>query len=207
MSEFEHSNTESDEDDTEVFTIKDVPNMTKLSRELNLRYSQIFIDSFELIDLFVKDKRFTYHSFLEHFENNEFHRIYMKQAQKNLRQMHVHPHHYISVTQDALVVASKFLRSRSKKARIGAVYLLYTLYKTQPLKRYIMNISMTPEDYNRTKDLVDSCLKENIPQPAYCFCELDMRRAITITASTTNPCLEVSFFVVAKTPSVLLIIG
>lgn len=199
MSDFEYSNLSSDNSSdeevvTQVFTQKKKPdkNSIKVSRELQLHYSNLFIDSFTLIDLFVKSKTLTYNSFLEHFGSTKFHQIYAKRKYE-LKHPSVSPHHFITTTQDALAVASKFLRSHSKKARIGAVYLLFTLYRTQPLKTYLINVKMEPEDYHNTKELVNKYLNEGITHPAYCFYDLDIKRQITITANAVNPCLEVSF--------------
>lgn len=199
MSEFEYSNLSSDNSSdeelvTQVFTQKKKPdiNTIKVRKELQLHYSNLFIDSFTLIDLFVKSKKLTYNSFLEYFESTNFHQIYTKHKFES-KHVSVSPHHFITTTQDALAVASKFLRSHSREARIGAVYLLFTLYRTQPLKTYLINVKMEPKDYHNTKELVKEYLNEGLTHPAYCFYDLDIKRRITITASTVNPCLEVSF--------------
>lgn len=196
MSELENYDSESDNDDKDNLYINELPVTIafNVSKELNLRYSKMFIDCFNLIYLFVQDKRITYKSFLEHFENTKLHHIYMKPSKRDIMLATVTPHHYITIAQDVLAATSKFLRSDSKKVKIGAVYLLYTMYRTQPMKRYLVNIKMKPEDYKSTKEFVVSCLKENIPDPAYYFYKLDVLKKITITASITNPCLEVSFF-------------
>lgn len=200
MSEFEFSDCSSDDSssgfDDVIFQKSKNKNkkqdLIKVKRELNLYYSNLFIDSFNLIDLFVKSKNFTYNSFLEQFSAVYYHQIYAK-SKKKVKQAHVAPHHYITTTQDALAVASKFLRSHSKEARIGAFYLLYTLYKTQPLKTYLINIKMEPNDYRNTKELVDKCLMEGLLHPAFCFYDLDIKKKIIITAASINPCLEVSY--------------
>lgn len=194
MSDFEYTDLSDDgsDDENPVIPSKSkLDNPYKVSKELRLHYASLFIDSFNLIDSFVKSKKLSYDSFLEHFDSMKFHQIYAK-AKKDVKQKYVSPHHYISTTQDALAVASKFLRSHSREARIGAVYLLYTLHKTQPLKPYPINVKMEPKDYNSTKELVDKCLNEGLLHPAYCFYDLDMRRKITLTASSVIPCLEVS---------------
>lgn len=199
MSEFEFNGFDSDSGEDIVINVdcqlekKKISNLqvTKVSKELRLYYSNLFIDSFYLIDLFVKSKQFSYDSFLKYFDAVNFHQIYAKNKGE-VKNLTVTPHHYITTTQDAFAVASKFLRSHSKEARIGAVYLLHSLYKTQPLKTYPINIKLEPQDYNSTKELVDSCLKDGLTHPAYCFYDLDTRRKITISAAAINPCLEVS---------------
>lgn len=199
MSDFEYTDLSSEDSGDEEIIVshckqKKIPEcVLKMSRELRLHYSNLFIDSFTLIDLFVKSKILTYEAFLVHFDTMKFHQIYAK-PNKDIKRITVAPHHYITTTQDALAVASKFLRSRSKNARIGAIYLLYTLYKTQPLKHYPINIKLEPKDYHNTKNLVDRCLFEGILHPSYCFYDLDFKKNITITACAVNPCLEVSFY-------------
>lgn len=201
MSEFEYNSEDigesSDSEDeiiTRLPTVKKKPDISnvRILKELRLYYSNLFADSFYLIDSFIKSKQLTYDSFLRQFDAMNFHQIYAK-TKGEVQQVTVSPHHYITTTQDALAIASKFLRSRSKKARIGAVYLLYTLYKTQPLKRYSLNIKMEPKDYAATKELVDMCFNEGLLHPAYCFHSLDLKKKITISAATITPCLEVNF--------------
>lgn len=198
MSDFDYTDLSSeDSSDDEIIVSqckqkKNSENVIKVSKEFRLYYSNLFIDSFTLIDMFVKGKILSYNAFLVHFDSMKFHQIYAK-PNKDIKRITVAPHHYITTTQDALAVASKFLRSRSRNARIGAVYLLYTLYKTQPLKQYSINIKMEPKDYYNTKDLVDKCLFEGILHPSYCFYDLDLKKHISITACAVNPCLEVSF--------------
>lgn len=198
MSEFEYtsSNEESSEEEQMVFPFsykynKCTRNPIKVSRELRAYYSNLFIDSFNLIDLFIKSKTLTYCSFLEHFNSTKFHEIYAKYNREK-KLTNVSPHHYITTTQDCLAVATKFLRSKSREARIGAVYLLYTIYRTQPFTQYMIDIKMVRKDYLNTKELVNSCLNEGLRDPAYCFYQLDIKRKITITATAINPCLEVS---------------
>lgn len=200
MSEFEFSSLSSDsssEDEilpstskTKHRTKSDLKTI-KVSKELRLYYSSLFIDSFSLIDLFIKTKQLGYDSFLKCFDAVHFHQIYAKNKGE-VKNMSVTPHHYITTTQDALAVAAKFLRSHSKEARIGAVYLLYSLHKTQPLKTYPINIKLEPKDYKNTKELVEKYLYEGLMHPAYCFYDLDTRKKITITAAVVNPCLEVN---------------
>lgn len=199
MSEFEFSSlSSSDSDDDEIMNLspkdknKPVINCIKVARELHLYYSNLFVDSFSLIDLFVKSKILTYESFLKYFDSTNFHQIYAK-PKPDVKQLHVSPHHYITTTQDVFAVSTKFLRSHSREARIGAVYLLYTLFQTQPLKSYLINIKMEPIDYNNTKQLVEECFNQGLLHPAYCFYDLDIKKRITITATAINPCLEVSF--------------
>jgi len=199
MSEFEYTNSsseESSEAEDLVFPITSqqknhAQNAIKVSRELRTYYSNLFIDSFNLIDLFIKSKTLTYCSFLEHFNSTKFHEIYAKYNREN-KLTYVTPHHYITTTQDSLAVATKFLRSKSREARIGAVYLLYTINRTQPFTHYMIDIKMVRKDYFNTKELVNSCLNEGLRDPAYCFYQLDIKRKITITATAINPCLEVS---------------
>lgn len=199
MSEFEFNSMSSDSSvDDEVVRVptkNNKPNnhIMKISKELHLHYSNLFIDSFCLIDMFVKSQILTYESFLGFFDSTNFHQIYAK-PNRDIKQLSVSPHHYITITQDIFAVSTKFLRSQSREARIGAVYLLYTLYKTQPLKSYLINIKMEPIDYNNTKKLVEECFNEGLLHPAYCFYDLDIKKRITITATAVNPCLEVSFF-------------
>lgn len=199
MTDFEYSNLSTDDDEDILSDLpkkKPINQVTamKVSKELRLHYSNLFIDSFNLIDLFIKSKVLTYNSFLEFFTSTHFHQIYSNPKNKE-KQAYVSPHHYITIAQDALAVASKFLRSASREARIGAVYLLYSLYRTQPLKLYLINVKLTPEDYLNTKYLVDSCLLDGLPHPAYCFYDMDLKKKIKITATAINPCLEVSSFV------------
>jgi len=199
MSEFEYtssSNEESSEDEELVFPLtfkqkKYTHNAIKVSRELRTYYSNLFIDSFNLIDLFIKKKKLTYISFLELFDSSKFHEIYAKHNRKN-KHTYLAPHHYITTTQDSLAVATKFLRSKLREARIGAVYLLYTIHTTQPFKQYLIDIKMVRKDYFNTKELVHSCLNEGLRDPSFCFYRLDIRRKIIITATAINPCLEVS---------------
>lgn len=199
MTDFEYSNLSSSDDEEEVVCVLSkrnhnrFNNIVKVSKELRLHYSNLFIDSFNLIDLFIKSKVFTYNSFLNVFNSTHFHQIYAKPKKKE-KQIYVSPHHFITIAQDSLAVASKFLRSASQEARIGAVYLVYTLYKTQPLKMYLIKVKLTPEDYLNTKHLVDKCLNEGLPHPAYCFYDLDIKKKIKITVTAINPCLEVSQF-------------
>ncbi|VVC26576.1 Hypothetical protein CINCED_3A011717 [Cinara cedri] len=199
MSEFEYSDLSSDDDFSAeaVFGVRKIKFETtaRITRELRLHYSNLFIDSFNLIDLFVKSKKFTYDSFLECFDTSQYHQIYymLQKKKQKVGQNFVSPHHYISTTQDALAIASKFLRSSSKEARIGAVYLLYTLYKTQPLKTYIVKIKMEPLDYNNTKKLVDECLNEGLVHPAYYFYDLDIKKQIIICSNAVSPCLEENY--------------
>lgn len=198
MSEFEFncmssdSNIDSEDDIRQTRIHKSNKQLLKVSKELNLRYSYLFTDSFNLIDLFVKSKILTYESFLEYFNSTNIHQIYARSTKKE-KQVFVTPHHYITTTQDILTVATKFLQSQSREARIGAVYLLYTMYKTQPLQVYLINIKMEPITYKNTKKLVDECFNEGLVHPAYCFYYLDIKKMITITAATISPCLEVSF--------------
>lgn len=201
MSEFEYSSSSSSNENTDEedlvfpFSIKQNKNIhlhkNKVSKELRLHYSNLFIDTLNLIDLFVKSKKLTYSSFLEIFGSQKFHEIYIKPNREG-KHANVSPHHYITITQDSLAVATKFLRSKSREAQIGAVYLLYTMHKTQAFKHYQINIKMVPLDYFNTKELVNNCLNEGLLDPAYCFYKLDMKRNITITATVVNPCLEVS---------------
>ncbi|XP_025406481.1 uncharacterized protein LOC112680563 isoform X2 [Sipha flava] len=197
MTDFEYSNLSSD-DEEEVLCVfpkkKRYRQITagKVSKELRLHYSNLFIDSFNLIDLFIKSKVLTYNSFLNIFSSTHFHQIYAKPKKKET-QVYVSPHHYITIAEDSLAVASKFLRSNSREARIGAVYLVYTLYKTQPLKSYLINVKLTPEDYLNTKHLVDTYLNEGLPHPAYCFYDLDIKKKIKITVNAINPCLEANY--------------
>ncbi|CAH1720474.1 unnamed protein product [Aphis gossypii] len=137
MSEFEYSSTgNEDESDEEEFVFpipsttqnKTTLNNIKVSKELSSHYSNLFIDSFSLIDLFIKSKTLMYSSFLESFSSTKFHEIYAK-PNRGGKHTYVSPRHYITTTQNCLAVASKFLRSKSKEARIGAVYLLYTRIK------------------------------------------------------------------------------
>ncbi|KAE9527865.1 hypothetical protein AGLY_012689 [Aphis glycines] len=201
MSEFEYSSSSNeDESDGEEFVFpissntqkKTTLNNIKVTKELRSHYSNLFIDSFSLIDLFIKSKTLTYSSFLESFSSTKFHEVYAKPNREG-KHTYVSPHHYITTTQDCLAVASKFLRSKSKEARIGAVYLLYTIHRTQPFKQYLINIKMTPKDYFNTKELVNSYLNEGLPDPSYCFYQLDIKRKITITATAINPCLEANY--------------
>lgn len=201
MSEFEYtssSNDESSEYEEVVFPIpakqkKYANNAIKVSRELRTFYSNLFIDSFNLIDLFIKSKTLTYCSFLELFSSTKFHEIYAKHNREKNHHTYLAPHHFIVTTQDSLAVASKFLRSKSREARIGAVYLLYTINRTQPFKHYLINIKMVSKDYFNTKELVNSCFNEGLRDPAYCFYQLDIKRKITITATAINPCLEANY--------------
>lgn len=205
MSDFEYSSlssSSSSEEDVIVFNRrKKKPrdmNMIKVCKELRLYYSRLFMDCAELIDLFVKNNSWAYGSFLDIFNDMHFHQIYAK-PKPEIQKRYVSPHHYITTTQDAIGVASKFLRSRSKKARIGTVYLLYILYETQPLiSAYPINIKMKPVDFKNTQELVNECFNEGLVYPAYCFYELDMKNRITITANTINMCLEVSVFIKKK---------
>lgn len=199
MSEFEYSsssNEESSEDDEVVFPItykqkKYAHNAIKVSRELRTYYSNLFIDSYNLIDLFIKKKTLLYSSFLEVFSSSKFHEIYAK-PNREKKHTFLAPHHYITTSQDSHAVATKFLRSKSREARIGAVYLLYTINVTQPFKQYLINIKMVPIDYFNTKELVHSCFNEGLRDPAFCFYRLETRRKITVAATAINPCLEVS---------------
>jgi len=200
MSDFEYSSLSSDSSGDEVIVQSDKtkknPNskIVKVSKELCMHYSAMFIDTARLIDLFVKSENWTLRSFLEVFNRLHFHHIYAK-LNTDEKQNTTTPHHFITITEDALGVAAKFLRSRSKKARVGAVYLLYILYKTQPLiTTYPINIKMKPDDFKNTNELVDECLNEGLAFPAYCFYELDMKKQITISANTINVCLEASRF-------------
>ncbi|XP_016660514.1 uncharacterized protein LOC100160693 [Acyrthosiphon pisum] len=200
MSEFEYSsssNEESSEDEELVFPItskqkKYAHNAIKVSRELRTYYSNLFIDSYNLIDLFIKKKTLTYSSFLEVFNSSMFHEIYAK-PNREKKHTYLAPHHYITTTQDSLAVATKFLRSKSRQARIGAVYLLYTINVTQPFKRYLIDIKMVRKDYFNTKELVHSCFNEGLRDPSFCFYRLDISRKITITATVINPCLEANY--------------
>jgi len=200
MSDFDYSSLSSDssgEEEVIVTSLKKKKprdmHIIKVSKELRLYYSRLFMDCAGLIDLFVKSKSWTYGSFLDIFTNMRFHQIYAKPKSK-IQKRYVSPHHYITTTQDAIGVASKFLRSRSKKARIGTVYLLYILYDTQPLiSAYPINIKMKPDDFRNTQELVDECLNEGLAYPAYCFYEMDMKKRITITANTINMCLEANY--------------
>ncbi|XP_026805383.1 uncharacterized protein LOC113548615 [Rhopalosiphum maidis] len=201
MSEFEYTSTSSNEEysDEEEFVFpissrqkKSTLNNIKVTKELRTHYSNLFIDSFSLIDLFIKSKTLKYSSFLESFSSTRFHEIYAKPNREG-KHTYVSPHHYITTTQDCLAVASKFLRSKSKEARIGAVYLLYTIHKTQPFKQYLINIKMVPKDYFNTKELVNNYLNEGLTDPSYCFYQLDIKRKITITATAINPCLEANY--------------
>lgn len=200
MSEFEYSDVSSDSsDDEDIYAsckkkikTSDI-NILRILKELRLYYSNLFVDSFYLIDSFVKSKQLTYDSFLKQFDAMNFHQIYAK-SKNEVKHVSVAPHHYITTTQDALAVVSKFLRSRSKEAQIGALYLLYTLYKTQPLKTYMINVKMEPKDYANIKKLVDGYLNEGLLHPAYCFYSLDIKKKITISAATISPCLEVIIF-------------
>jgi len=197
MSEFEYSSSSNEDSDEElIFPIisrrkKDTFNTKKVLKELRLRYSNLFIDSVNLIDMFIKSKTLTYSSFLENFSSMKFHEVYSKPC-KDGKHTYLSPHHYITTTQDCLAVATKFLRSKTREARIGAVYLLFTIYKTQPFKQYLINIKMEPKDYNNTKELVNNCLNEGLVDPAYSFHLLNIRKKITLTATVINPCLEVS---------------
>lgn len=201
MSEFEYTDVSSESSGDEEFIYASCKkkiktsdiNILRILKELRLYYSNLFTDSFYLIDSFVKSEQLTYDSFLKQFDAMNFHQIYAK-SKNEVKQASVAPHHYITTTQDALAVVSKFLRSHSKGAQIGALYLLYTLYKTQPLKTYMINVKMEPKDYADIKKLVDKCLNEGLLHPAYCFYSLDVKRKITITAATINPCLEVIIF-------------
>ncbi|XP_025195337.1 uncharacterized protein LOC112594647 [Melanaphis sacchari] len=201
MSEFEYSSSSSNEENSDeeemVFPItsrqkKSALNNVKVSKELRTHYSNLFIDSFSLIDMFIKCKTLKYSSFLESFSSSKFHEIYAKPNREG-KHTFVSPHYYITTTQDCLAVASKFLRSKSTEARIGAVYLLYTIYKTQPFKQYLVNIKMVPKDYYNTKELVNNYLNEGLLDPSYCFYQLDIKRKITITATAINPCLEANY--------------
>lgn len=197
MSAFEYSDLSSDDNNDEEGVVLDKKIkrseiISRFTKELRLYYSNLFIDCFNLIDLFVKSKKLTYDSFLVHFDSIKFHQIYADTKKKKAaNQLYVSPHHYISTAQDALAIASKFLRSRSKEARIGAVYLLYTLHKTQPLKTYLVRIKMEPKDYKNTKELVDTCLNQGLVHPAYYFYDLDIRKQIVICANAVSPSLEV----------------
>lgn len=199
MSEFEYSELSNDDDDDfddkNVFHKKKTrfETTSRITKELRLFYSNLFIDSFNLIDLFVKSKKLTYESFLGYFDSFKFHEIYAFPKKKNKKrmQLYVSPHQYISITQDAFAVASKFLRSSSREAQIGAIYLLYTLHKTQPLKTYLIRIKMEPKDYNNIKKMVDTCLNQGLEHPAYCFYNLDIRKQIVICANAVSPSLEV----------------
>ncbi|XP_050548610.1 uncharacterized protein LOC126910254 [Daktulosphaira vitifoliae] len=198
MSEFEFTESSgnensSDDDDFPIIAVKrKIDNTVKVVKELRLFYSNLFIDCFNLIDNFVKGQNLTFMAFLEVFESFNFHYIYAK-PKKEIKNLYVSPHHYIMMAQDAMSAAAKFLRSKSKKARIGAFYLLYTLYKTQPLKPYLLNIKMDPYDFNETKKLVNEYMDLGELHPAYCFYELELKRKITITADTTSPCLEANY--------------
>jgi len=204
MSEFEYtssSNKESSEDEELVFPItskqrKYAHNAIKVSRELRTYYSNLFIDSFSLIDLFIKKKTLTYESFLELFNSSKFHEIYATSKKK--KTTYLTPHHYITTTQDSIAVATKFLRSKSREARIGAVYLLYTINMTQPFKQYLIDIKMVRKDYFNTIELVHSCFNEGLKDPSFCFYRLDTTRKIIITATVINPCLEVSLLTPAS---------
>lgn len=197
MSDFEYSSLSSDSDEEIVAYKKaknntDCNNLLKIPRELRLYYSRLFIDTAGLIDLFVKSNRLTFDSFLDVFDFTNFHQIYAK-VRTELKHVNLSPHHYITITQDALGVVSKFLCSRSREARIGAVYLLYVLYMTQPLLiTYPVSIKMRPQDFKATQELVDECLNKGLPYPAYCFYELNLKKKITIAATTVDVCLEVS---------------
>ncbi|KAL4143918.1 hypothetical protein QTP88_006171 [Uroleucon formosanum] len=200
MSEFDYtssSNEENSEDEELVFPFtfkqnKYAHNAIKVSRELRTYYSNLFIDSFNLIDLFIKKKKLTYRSFLELFNSSKFHEIYAKHNREN-KHTYLSPHHYITTTQDSLAVATKFLRSKSREARIGAVYLLYTIHTTQPFKQYLIDIKMVRKDFYDTKELVHSCFNEGLRDPSFCFYRLDIRRKIIITATAINPCLEANY--------------
>lgn len=202
MSEFEYSSDDSDgessDDEDDVVlrrcaTTRKKPNIhtVRVLRELRLYYSNVFADSFYLIDSFVKSKRLTYDSFMRQFDAAKFHQIFSNTASE-VQNVTVSPHHFITTAQDALAVASKFLRSRSKSARIGAIYLLYTLWKTQPLKIYPLNVKMESRDYVAAKELVRKCLDEGLLHPAFCFHSLASQKKITITSAVVNPCMEVT---------------
>lgn len=205
MSEFEYSsssNKESSEDEELVFPIpskqkKYSHNAIKVSRELRTYYSNLFIDSYNLIDLFIKKKTLLYRSFLELFNSSKFHEIYAKLNREN-KHTYLAPHHYITTAQDSLAVATKFLRSKSREARIGAVYLLYTMYVSQPFNQYLVNIKMERKDYFNTIELVHNCFNEGLRDPSFCFYRLDNSRRITVAATVINPCLEVSLLMTAS---------
>ncbi|XP_050441977.1 uncharacterized protein LOC126846528 [Adelges cooleyi] len=197
MSEFEYTessgNDSSSDEDIPIIPIKGkIDNTAKISKELHLCYSNLFIDCFNVLDTFVKSRVLTYSSFLNTFISTNFHHIYAKRK-GNQKNLFISPHHYIMIAQESLAAASKFLRSKCKDVRIGAVYLLYTIYKTQPLKQYQLNVKMKPIDYKATIELVKQCTNEGLLYPAFCFYELDYKRKITITVSTISPCLEASY--------------
>lgn len=78
MTEFEYSDLSSEDSFDGEPVLKRLKKKTtsNISKDLNLYYSNLFIDTLYLIDLFVKSKIFTYDLFLVYFDSVKFHQIY-----------------------------------------------------------------------------------------------------------------------------------